>query len=208
VDFPLFHYNDEEKRWDSEHHPFTSFMPEDQVLFDQGEYGKVRSCAYDLVLNGNEIGSGSVRIHDREIQKKIFDIIGLDDSEAEQRFGFLLRAFEYGAPPHAGVAYGIDRLTSLLTGMDSIRDVIAFPEDAEGKLPDNRCTVPGGYRSADTAGYSSGRTATCSGKTKELKMLKNMEKILMVVLTGVFAAGCALNHCAETNAQTGDALLR
>lgn len=132
VDFPLFKYNEEEKRWDSEHHPFTSLMPEDKVLFDQGEYGKVRSCAYDLVLNGNEIGSGSVRIHDREVQKKIFEVIGIDDSEAEKRFGFLLRAFEYGAPPHAGVAYGIDRLTSLLTGLDSIRDTIAFPKTQKG----------------------------------------------------------------------------
>jgi aspartyl-tRNA synthetase len=132
VDFPLFKYNEEEKRWDSEHHPFTSFMPEDRALFDRGEYGKVRSCSYDLVLNGNEIGSGSVRIHDRNIQKKIFDIIGISGDEAEKRFGFLLRAFEYGAPPHAGVAYGIDRLTAILTGMDSIRDTIAFPKTQKG----------------------------------------------------------------------------
>jgi len=132
VDFPLFKYNEEEKRWESEHHPFTSFKSEDAALFEKGEYAKVRSCSYDLVLNGNEIGSGSVRIHDREIQKKIFDIIGIGEEEAQKRFGFLLRAFEYGAPPHAGVAYGIDRLTGLLTGMDSIRDTIAFPKTQKG----------------------------------------------------------------------------
>lgn len=132
VDFPLFKYNEEEKRWDSEHHPFTSFNPEDQELFDKGEYDKVRSCSYDLVLNGNEIGSGSIRIHHRDIQQKIFDIIGMDAEEAESRFGFLLRAFEYGAPPHAGVAYGIDRITGILMGLDSIRDTIAFPKTQKG----------------------------------------------------------------------------
>jgi len=132
VDFPLFKYNEEEKRWDSEHHPFTSLLPEDKALFEAGDYGRVRSCAYDLVLNGNEIGSGSVRIHDRDVQRKIFEIIGIDEDEAQKRFGFLLRAFEYGAPPHAGVAYGIDRLTTLLTGLDSIRDVIAFPKTQKG----------------------------------------------------------------------------
>ncbi|MBL8014360.1 MAG: hypothetical protein JNN05_10985, partial [Candidatus Omnitrophica bacterium] len=132
TEFPLLKYNDEEKRWDSEHHPFTSVMPEDVSLLQKGEYAKVRSRAYDLVLNGNEIGSGSVRIHNRELQQKIFDIIGLDQQEAQKRFGFLLRAFEYGAPPHAGVAYGIDRLTTLLNGLESIRDVIAFPKTQSG----------------------------------------------------------------------------
>lgn len=132
VDFPLFKYNTEEKRWESEHHPFTSFRSEDMALMEKGEYDKIRSCSYDLVLNGSEIGSGSVRIHDREIQKKIFNIIGIDAQQAEERFGFLLRAFEYGAPPHAGVAYGIDRLTSMLSGLDSIRDTIAFPKTQKG----------------------------------------------------------------------------
>ncbi len=132
VDFPLFKYNTEESRWESEHHPFTSLHPDDRGLFDQGDYGRVRSRSYDLVLNGSEIGSGSVRIHQRELQKKIFDIIGIDEGEAERRFGFLLRAFEYGAPPHAGVAYGIDRLTAMLTGVESIRDTIAFPKTQKG----------------------------------------------------------------------------
>lgn len=132
TDFPLFHYNEEEKRWDAEHHPFTSVHPEDEHKLDEEDKSNIRSRAYDLVLNGNEIGSGSVRIHKRELQQKIFDIIGLDAQEAQKRFGFLLRAFEYGAPPHAGVAYGVDRLVAILQGLDSIRDTIAFPKTQKG----------------------------------------------------------------------------
>ena len=132
VDFPLFKYNTEEKRWDSEHHPFTGLNPEDVQFLESGEYAKIRGRCYDLVLNGNEIGSGSVRIHRRELQQKIFDIIGLAPQEAQERFGFLLRAFEYGAPPHAGVAYGIDRVVTIITGNESIRDCIAFPKTQKG----------------------------------------------------------------------------
>ncbi|NTV28585.1 MAG: aspartate--tRNA ligase [Candidatus Omnitrophica bacterium] len=132
VDFPLFHWNAEEKRWDSEHHPFTSVHPEDVALLEGEDLSKIRSRSYDLVLNGNEIGSGSIRIHRRDLQKRIFDIIGLGQEEIEQRFGFLLRAFEYGAPPHAGVAYGLDRLVAILSGLDSIRDTIAFPKTQRG----------------------------------------------------------------------------
>ena len=132
VDFPMFKYNQEEQRWESEHHPFTSIKEEDLKYLESGEYDKVRARSYDLVLNGNEIGSGSVRIHKKDMQKKIFDIIGFSDQEAQKRFGFLLRAFEYGAPPHAGAAYGVDRLVAILTGLDSIRDTIAFPKTQKG----------------------------------------------------------------------------
>lgn len=132
VDFPMFKYNEEEKRWESEHHPFTSVKEEDMPYLEKEEYAKVKARSYDLVLNGNEIGSGSVRIHKKDMQEKIFDIIGLDKNEAQERFGFLLEAFEYGAPPHAGAAYGIDRLVAILAGLDSIRDTIAFPKTQRG----------------------------------------------------------------------------
>ncbi len=132
VDFPMFKYNDEEQRWESEHHPFTSMKEADLCYLESEQYDKIRAMSYDLVLNGHEIGSGSVRIHRRDIQKKVFEIIGLDKEEIEKRFGFLLRAFEFGAPPHAGVAYGIDRIVSILAGLDSIRDTIAFPKTQKG----------------------------------------------------------------------------
>ncbi len=135
VDFPLFKYNEEEKRWDSEHHPFTSVKPDDMEAFQQGDLGKVRARSYDLVLNGNEIGSGSIRIHDSQMQQKIFTILGLDSDEAHRRFGFLLKAFQYGAPPHGGVAYGVDRLVAILAGLDSIRDTMAFPKTQSGHCP-------------------------------------------------------------------------
>lgn len=132
VDFPMFRYNEEEKRWESEHHPFTAIKEEDLPLLESGDYGKIRARSYDLVLNGNELASGSVRIHNRDMQNKIFDIIGFDEEEARRRFGFLLQAFEYGAPPHAGAAFGLDRLIAILTGLDSIRDTIAFPKTQKG----------------------------------------------------------------------------
>lgn len=132
TEFPLFKWNAEEKRWDSEHHPFTSVHPDDVARLEGDDLSNIRSRAYDLVLNGNEIGSGSIRIHRRDMQQRIFDIIGLAPEEIEARFGFLLRAFEYGAPPHAGVAYGLDRLVSILSGLDSIRDTIAFPKTQKG----------------------------------------------------------------------------
>jgi len=135
VDFPLFKYNEEEKRWDSEHHPFTSVHPADVEALEAGDLAKVRSRSYDLVLNGSEIGSGSIRIHDQKMQHKIFEILRIPEEEIAQRFGFLLEAFQYGAPPHGGIAFGIDRLLAILSGMPSIRDTIAFPKTQKAVCP-------------------------------------------------------------------------
>ncbi|MDD5045247.1 MAG: aspartate--tRNA ligase [Candidatus Omnitrophica bacterium] len=134
VDFPLFKYNQEEKRWESEHHPFTAPRAEDLGLLDSA-LDKVKSRSYDLVLNGQEICSGSIRIHNQELQKKIFQIIGINDEEAKKRFGFLLEAFEYGAPPHGGIAFGLDRFLAIMAGVESIREVIAFPKTQKAFCP-------------------------------------------------------------------------
>jgi len=125
--FPLLMYNQEEERFEAVHHPFTAPLDEDLKLLDSDPL-KVRSKAYDLVLNGNEIGGGSIRIHNNAIQKKIFNLLGIDDKKAEQKFGFLLQALKYGAPPHGGIAFGLDRLVMILAGARSIREVIAFPK--------------------------------------------------------------------------------
>ena len=127
VEFPWFKYNNEEKRWEAEHHPFTAPYDEDIKLIETHPE-KVRAKAYDLVLNGTEISSGSIRIHDSETQLMIFKAIGLGEEEIKSRFGFLLEAFSYGAPPHGGIAPGLDRLIAMMTGSESIRDVIAFPK--------------------------------------------------------------------------------
>lgn len=134
IDFPLFKYNEEEKRWDSEHHPFTAPRKEDEELLDSDPSG-VRATSYDLVLNGNEIGSGSIRIHKKELQSKILKLLDLPEEEINKRFGFLLKAFEYGAPPHGGIAFGIDRLLAIMSGSDTIRDVIAFPKTQKAFCP-------------------------------------------------------------------------
>ena len=127
VDFPLFDWNEEKERWDSLHHPFTSPNPKDIHLLDESP-GKVRSWGYDIVMNGYELGGGSIRIHDKDLQAKIFQLLGLSDSAANEKFGVLMNAFKYGAPPHGGMAFGFDRIVMLLVGSNQIRDVIAFPK--------------------------------------------------------------------------------
>ena len=134
TDFPLFKYNTEEKRWESEHHPFTSPATEDFENLNKAP-DKVKSRSYDLVLNGMELGSGSIRIHRQELQEKIFRIIGLEKEEVQKRFGFLLEAFQFGAPPHGGVAFGLDRLLAILSGESSIREVITFPKNSAAFCP-------------------------------------------------------------------------
>jgi aspartyl-tRNA synthetase len=133
VDFPLLESNEEDGRWYAMHHPFTSPKPEDIPHLEAGDFGKVRANAYDLVINGVEIGGGSIRIHDRELQAKMFGILGFTPEEAQAQFGFLMNAFEFGAPPHGGLAFGFDRLCSLFGGSDSIRDFIAFPKNNSGR---------------------------------------------------------------------------
>jgi len=119
----------------SEHHPFTSFDESDMESLKKGEFGKVRSKSYDLVLNGSEIGSGSIRIHRKDVQSMIFDALGLTPEECRRKFGFLLDAFSFGPPPHGGVAFGIDRLVTLFTKDTSIREVIPFPKTQRGTCP-------------------------------------------------------------------------
>ncbi|CAI8015113.1 Aspartate--tRNA(Asp/Asn) ligase [Geodia barretti] len=130
--FPLFDWDENNNRWDSSHHPFTSPADGKEELLDGQELGGIESKAYDLVCNGSELASGSIRIHRRELQEKIFTVLGYSKEQVEERFGHILEAFEYGAPPHGGIAPGIDRLVAILAGADSIRDVIAFPKTQSG----------------------------------------------------------------------------
>ncbi len=134
TEFPLFEYSEEEKRYVSMHHPFTSPMDED-IQYLKNDPGKVRSKAYDIILNGIELGGGSIRIHSSDIQSTMFELLGFSKEQAEKRFGFLLEAFRYGTPPHGGLAYGFDRLVMMLAGMKSIRDVIAFPKVQNASCP-------------------------------------------------------------------------
>ncbi len=132
VDFPMFEWSDEEQRLMAMHHPFTSPKPEDIELLSTNP-AAVRANAYDMVINGVEVGGGSIRIHDNELQKKAFEILGFSEERAQSQFGYLLNAFKYGAPPHGGLAYGLDRFVSLFAGLDSIRDCIAFPKNNSGR---------------------------------------------------------------------------
>ena len=140
IDFPLLEWNDGDPnllaslagRWHAKHHPFTSPNPEDFELL-KTDPGAVRANAYDLVINGVEIGGGSIRIHNKDLQAQMFDLLGFTKEEAQKQFGFLMNAFEFGAPPHGGLAFGFDRLCSLFGGSDSIRDFIAFPKNNSGR---------------------------------------------------------------------------
>ncbi len=132
IDFPLFEWDEETQRFYAMHHPFTSPKPEDITLLDTNP-GKVRASAYDMVVNGVELGGGSIRIFDSELQSKMFKLLGFTQKQAEYQFGFLMNAFKYGAPPHGGLAFGLDRFVSLFAGLDSIRDCIAFPKNNSGR---------------------------------------------------------------------------
>ncbi len=129
VDFPMFEWSEEENRYKAMHHPFTSPKAEDIPKLDSGDLESIMADAYDIVLNGTEMGGGSIRIHDRKLQRKIFEALKLTDEDIKTRFGFFLEAFNYGAPPHGGLAYGLDRMVMLLSGEDSIKEVIAFPKN-------------------------------------------------------------------------------
>jgi aspartyl-tRNA synthetase len=132
VDFPLLEWDEDSERYHAMHHPFTSPKPEDMDLITT-DPGKVRANAYDMVLNGNEIGGGSIRIHDKELQSRMFSLLGFTPEQAEAQFGFLMNAFQFGAPPHGGLAFGLDRLVAILGGQETIRDFIAFPKNNSGR---------------------------------------------------------------------------
>jgi aspartyl-tRNA synthetase len=138
VDFPLFEFNEEENRWEAAHHMFS--YPQEQYHDTlEKDPGAVKGDLYDLVLNGCELASGSIRIHNPELQNRIFGIVGIPPAEAEAKFGFLIEAFKYGAPPHGGIAPGFDRLVMLMAGETSIKEVIAFPKDSFAKSPMDDC---------------------------------------------------------------------
>ena len=135
VDFPMFEYKEGDKRWGAVHHPFTAIADEDLPKLERGELADIRAKQYDLVLNGNEVTGGSIRTHDRKIQARVFEVLGHTQEEIELKFGHLLKAFEYGVPPHGGAAVGYDRLIMVLCGEENIREVMAFPKNGEGYDP-------------------------------------------------------------------------
>lgn len=161
TEFPLFEYDEEEKRYVAMHHPFTMPMEEDIPLLDT-DPGAVRAKAYDIVLNGTEMGGGSVRIHQADIQSKMFELLGFTKEKAQEQFGFLLEAFKYGVPPHAGLAYGMDRMVMLMVGADSIRDVIAFP-----KVKDASCLMMEAPSEVDPKQLEELSIATTAEETSE-----------------------------------------
>jgi aspartyl-tRNA synthetase len=132
-DFPLLAYSSEEQKWNAVHHPFTRPKSEDIAWLEAGEFGKVRAEAYDVVLNGVEIGGGSIRIHERDLQARMFEVLGIDPDRQQLLFPHLLKAFQFGAPPHGGIALGVDRLVMLAAGTENIRDVVAFPKNNRGE---------------------------------------------------------------------------
>ena len=141
TDFPMFEWSEEEQRWTACHHPFTQPKEEDIPLLDT-EPGKVKANAYDIILNGYELGGGSLRIYDNELQKKIFNVLGFTDEQIRNKFGFFIDAFQYGTPPHGGLAFGLDRIAMILSESDSIRDVIAFPKNASANCPMSKAPTP------------------------------------------------------------------
>lgn len=158
TDFPMFEYNDEDKRWYAMHHPFTSPRAQDWEAFERGDLDQVYAQAYDLVLNGIELGGGSIRIHNIDVQAKVFEALGIDAAEQRLKFGYLLDALKFGAPPHGGLAFGLDRLVMLLCGADSLREVIAFPKT--NKASDLMTDAPSEVSEAQLEELGLGITAT------------------------------------------------
>ena len=152
VDFPMFE-QDEEGNLRATHHPFTQPKLDELYKLDTDLFG-LNADAYDIVLNGVELGGGSVRIHDKDLQKKMFQVLGLTDEECQEKFGFLIEAFKYGAPPHAGLAYGLDRLVMLLLGEKSIREVIAFPKNQAAECPVCEAPAPAGEGQLEELGLA------------------------------------------------------
>ena len=157
VDFPMFDWLEDEQRWEFMHHPFTAPLESDAARLES-DPGSVRARAYDMVLNGSEIGGGSIRIHDQRLQRLVFKLLGMSDEEAKARFGFFVDALEFGTPPHGGIALGLDRICAILAGEQSIREVIAFPKTAQAVDLMSGAPVDGGPEAAQGASHPHGIT--------------------------------------------------